>query len=339
MCRRLARATTLACALLASSAHARDEAPRNPALAEKLFGQGKQALEAGRRAEACEAFSASQAAEPSVGALLNLARCDEDAGKIATAWATYRAAATLAGQRGEAERRRGALELMSRLEARLARLTLEVSPQHAPVVVELDGQVLPSMSLGVAIPVDPGEHLVVARAPEHEAWRSAVVVQEEGSRTVVLVPPLREMVGSGAAKPATTPPSSAPAVETVAKRPIAERAVGAVLAGLGLGALAAGAVEGGRALALDATLERLCAPLGASGTRPCPSELSATIDAAEVAGNTATVLLSAGGALFVSGATWVMMTLGSDEPRKPIAFELAPVVAPSFAGLRARGAF
>jgi tetratricopeptide (TPR) repeat protein len=322
--------------LLAPGAHARDEAPRNPELAEKLFAQGKLALEAGRRAEACEAFSASQAAEPSVGALLNLARCDEDDGRIATAWATYRAAATLAGQRGEEERRRGALELVARLEPRLSRLSLEISPQHAPVVVELDGQVLPSVSLGVAVPVDPGNHLVVTRAAGHEVWRSTVVVQGEGTRTLVLVPPLREATSASPAASSTASEERGPAGT---KRGTAQRAVGLVLAGVGLGALAGGAVEGGRALALDATLERLCGQPGAGGARPCPATLTVTIDSAEVAGNTATVLLAAGGALLVTGTTLFVTALGADAPRKAQALEIAPLLSPSFAGLGVCGVF
>ncbi|MBM4360675.1 MAG: hypothetical protein FJ096_21415, partial [Deltaproteobacteria bacterium] len=102
------------------------EARRNPALAEQLFLRGKDLLEQGKNQEACEAFEASQAADASVGALLNVARCQEVAGKPATAWTVYRAAATLAAQRGEEERSRGALELAQKLEQLLPRLTVDI---------------------------------------------------------------------------------------------------------------------------------------------------------------------------------------------------------------------
>src|SRR5258707_15832182 len=66
-------------------------AHRDPARAEQMFKLGKQALDEGRLEEAAKAFGASQEADPSVGALLNLALVHEKLGKNATAWGEYKA--------------------------------------------------------------------------------------------------------------------------------------------------------------------------------------------------------------------------------------------------------
>lgn len=325
--RGLAALLLIGLSFVVRTAHA-EERPRNPALADKLFEAGRRELAAGRHAEACQAFEASQAAEPSVGALLNVARCHELANKTATAWAEYRAAATLAGQRGEQGRRQGAIELIDRLEPRLSRLSVELSPQHATVVVEVDGQAVPSVALGVPFPVDPGEHTIAARAEGHVPWRSSVVVTGEGTRTTVLVPRLTEARGSVATKAALA--------RGGAETGYAQRVAGLIVAGVGLGGVVAGAVEAGRALALDSTLEGLCGPLDASGTRPCPATLEPQIAATERAGNVASVLLGAGGALAVTGVT-LFFTAPPGEAAKPVA--IGPVVGPGTLGLVARASF
>jgi hypothetical protein len=88
---------------LAPAAHGSQKAA-----AESLFQEGKRLMDAGRYDEACPKFEASHKAEPSVGAMLNLARCHELAGKTASAWVEYKEAAKLAQQTGQADRVLGA---------------------------------------------------------------------------------------------------------------------------------------------------------------------------------------------------------------------------------------
>ena len=58
--------------------------------ADTLFDQGRSLMEAGKIAEACAAFDASQKLSPAVSTLLNLARCREQNQQLATASGLYR---------------------------------------------------------------------------------------------------------------------------------------------------------------------------------------------------------------------------------------------------------
>lgn len=186
--RRTARLTALALGLaLASSAR--------PALADRptaqaLFDQGRTKLSAGRVAEACPLFEESLRLENALGTLLNLAACHEAEGKTASAWGEFRAAAAQAKQRGETERERVATERAKTLEPRLAQLVVRVDDATAQgLVVERDGVEVGPGQLGTPVPVDPGVHRIVARAPGHAAFTREVSLGER-ERNVVVVPKL-----------------------------------------------------------------------------------------------------------------------------------------------------
>ena len=61
-----------------------------PALAETkadtLFKKGKKLLAEKRYAEACTAFEDSDRLDPGIGAKLNVAKCYQEWGRLATAW-------------------------------------------------------------------------------------------------------------------------------------------------------------------------------------------------------------------------------------------------------------
>lgn len=146
----------LLCALVLASASAR--ADDDKAAAETLFQEGKRLVAQERYAEACSKFSASFQAEPSIGAMLNLARCHERSGQTASAWAEYVEAASLARRAGETKTAEAASAYASALEAKLIRLTIRVPERLPGMRVLRNGAVVPDASLGVAIPVDPGSN-------------------------------------------------------------------------------------------------------------------------------------------------------------------------------------
>src|ERR1700735_1999583 len=86
---------------VAAGANAAAQAPSNSTVtAEALFEEARSLVAAGKYAEACPKFADSERLGPSVATLLNLANCWEKAGHTATAWATYREAASAANAAG-----------------------------------------------------------------------------------------------------------------------------------------------------------------------------------------------------------------------------------------------
>src|ERR1043165_2477273 len=81
-------ATGLASLAIALSAGVAS-ADSSSAQAEVLFRKGKELLAAGKTAEACDAFDASEKLGPAVSTVLNQAACREKNGQIATAWGLF----------------------------------------------------------------------------------------------------------------------------------------------------------------------------------------------------------------------------------------------------------
>ncbi len=136
--------------------------------AEALFEDGRQLMTQGKYAEACPKFAASERLDPSTATLLNLASCYERQGRTATAWATYKEAASAANAAGRNDYLVAAERHASGLEANLARLTLNVDQPVEGLHVERDGGPVDRAEWGISIPVDPGSHSIAATAPGHK---------------------------------------------------------------------------------------------------------------------------------------------------------------------------
>jgi tetratricopeptide (TPR) repeat protein len=159
--------------------------------AEALFQEGRQLLAKGNLTEACARFGESYALEASSGTLLNLALCHEKQDRIATAWAEYRAAARLASSQGRDDRVAVAEGKAAALESRLPRLTFvaETSVRDLRVVGDDGALGEGGMSVGVALPVDPGVHHFTVTAPGFRSWTGTIDLKEAEQRTL-RIPPL-----------------------------------------------------------------------------------------------------------------------------------------------------
>ncbi len=168
-------ATFAACALFCTVVSAPAFAQQKAA-AEALFRSGREAAQRGDWVTACDRFSASIRLDPTPGTVLNLARCREELGQIASAWARYEEAAQKlpSGDR----RRTLALQKAEELEKRLPRVTLTLSSPPEGTIIEQNGSRLEPDALGVPLPVDPGEQKVVVQAPGHEPWSVEFEVSE-----------------------------------------------------------------------------------------------------------------------------------------------------------------
>ncbi len=215
------------------------------ATAEVLFREAREMMARGDNAAACPKLAESQRIDPSVGTLLNLGDCYERIGRTASAWATFNDAAAMAIRAEQPERARFAKGRAEALGPKLARLTVEVRASAQGLTVERDGVALGAATWAAALPVDPGPHTLVAKAPHRKTW-STTVSCKEGAAAVVVVPELESVTESAAAGPlrpatATATPKPPPVRDTYA-RPLAITLTAAggvaVATGLSLGLVA-----------------------------------------------------------------------------------------------------
>jgi hypothetical protein len=237
------------------------------AAAEALFDEGLQLLRQDKLQAACERFEKSQGIDPAVGTLLYLAECYERTGRTASAWATFREAASSAFALGQSERAQVGTQRAKYLEPKLSRVVLDVGDNATlnELRVERDGEVVARALFGEPIPLDPGEHRVVASAPGYETLTQTFNVAAESAVQTLTLPPLVPTPVAAAepeltverAEPSFTPPQDkpAPAAET-------DRTWTWVAGGVGVAGVAVGVVFGLRATSLDEEAEASC-----SGTR------------------------------------------------------------------------
>lgn len=278
--------------------------------AQALFEEGLALLDKGDVAAACPKFEASLRLDPAIGTTLNLARCYEQAGKIASAWALFVEVWEKSGRTGA--RAQFAKDHADALAPRLPRMSIKIAAPVDGLAITRDGVVVDRSTFGTAIPVDPGTRTVAATAPGHEPWSTTVDVAE-GATVEVEVPALVAKpedvdLGLGPESPGETrvaPPSNRKKIG------MGVGAGGVVLLGTGLvfGALA-------RSTWNDA-LEHCDAD------RACDDEGIALGDSARTKATISTVLVgvglgatAAGAILYLTapkGGTTIAPALGSDS--------------------------
>jgi hypothetical protein len=197
-------------ALMASSARADDKA-----IAQQAFREGRELMAAGRVAEACPKFAAAAQLSPTAGVRLNLAACYGKLGRVASGWAKANEALSIAERAGDLAATKLAQEQISALEPRLSYLTVVVQRTSAApgLEVTLDGEAIPSQVWGTALPVDPGDHEVTARAPGFQPSTTKTTITGDGTRTTVPLPTLQPIEDASAAKLTTGAAGGGPAPE------------------------------------------------------------------------------------------------------------------------------
>ena len=249
---RARRTQLLAAALLTlAGSPARAQTP-DPARAERLFQEGRSALEAGRYAEACPKLAESQQLDAGTGTLLALALCHDGEGKTASAWRELHEVVEESQRAGRADRVQLARARIAALEPRLSKLAVAVGTPAPGLDVQRDGEPLPPAQWGRVAPVDPGEHVVRAEAPGRKPWRTTVTVGRGGDTIVVTVPALEDAGAQVSAAPGATepPPLGAP------RGP--DRTVGWLVGGAGVVALGVGTVFGFAALSEHGSASSQC---------------------------------------------------------------------------------
>jgi hypothetical protein len=304
-------------------------APRNAragggsAEAEELFQQGRAALEAKDYATACPRFAASLAIERAVGTLISLAQCEEATEHLAAARQHWEEAADFADatkdrlNRGAFARRK-----MEDLDPRVPRLLVHLAAGGpADTSLVRDGMPLGAGAFEVALPVDPGKHVLVATAPGHEAKRFSLTLGE-GEKVTFEVEP----------GPLSVPePAPAATVEPPPAEGGWKRGAGYVSGGLAVVGMGLGTYFGVQALSEWSTAKTDCGP-GCKDGSPARTERSDALGDATLSDVGLAV-----GALAAVCAVWFFATAPGTSAVARV--ELRPSRVPGGGGLVAAGNF
>ncbi len=308
---------------IALNAGAQGKSSGNRAAAEALFNQGRDLMTAGKFAQACPKFEASQQLDPGLGTMLNLAECYEKTGRTASAWAEYREAIPLARATGSKARQDLASERAQALQERLSTLTIRAmsgDDAGAHLEVRRDGVALQEAEFGSPIPVDPGEHVIEAVAPGKQPWSSKVQVGANAAKVSVEIPKLEAADGKPAeAGPlaVTTTPDNTPPPSDKPASSAAQRTTGLVLGGVGVVGVGLGTFFGLQASSKWSDAKKKCTdyPYG------CGAEGADLRSSASSAASVSTVAFIAGGALLAAG---VVLYFTAPSKKESVALAVGP---------------
>jgi hypothetical protein len=314
--------------LLSSAALVSHDARADSAVAEALFKKGLDELNGNNFKAACADFKASDSAEASVGARLNLGKCNEKQGKLASAWSAYKSAVSLA--RGHDDKRADdANASAAALEGKYSTVKFTMKAPQQGMKITIDGADTGGV-LDTDLPVDPGDHNVEVSAPGY-------VPQT-----------LKLSIGAGVEKKTLDIPALA--VDTTGKYSGGAGASGGgggsgllvggiVVGGIGVVGLVVGGAFGGLAISQKSTVKSTVTPAGSMTcvTAQCKNALSSAKTDATVS----TAGLIAGGILVAGGAALVIVgvTKGKHSDETKASWTIVPAVTPNAAGAVVAGTF
>jgi hypothetical protein len=311
--------TMVPCAVFAQGAGTQAEA-------QALFEAGRKLMLDNKYGEACPKFEASQKLDPGAGTLLNLAACYEKNGQTASAWVTYTDAATASSASGHPDWAAKANAHVAELAPRLAKITLRMDSPPEGLEVKRDGKPVAYATLGTALPIDPGDHLIEASAPSKATWSKHVQVKAESS-IEVKIPALDDAAGGGG--------GGGVGAATTGGGGGTRRILGLALAGAGLVGIGIGSGFGIDAASKKGVVDdpRFCVRQ-ADGKVRCNAEGTAQLDSANTAAAISTVLFVVGGALIAGG-----IVLFATAPKSAPETKAAVRVSPTLGGLVVDGTF
>jgi hypothetical protein len=309
----------LAASLTVSAARADDVAN-----AEALFRRAKAHMAAGRHAEACPLLEESYRLDKAMGTLLNLALCNEQIGKIASAWGEFRAVEEQAriAVPPRQDRVDLAREHADKLEPRLSRLRIDVPDDaRAPgLTIKVDGEIKGEPLWATGIVVDPGTRLVEASASGRKTRAIRVKIDDEGIVQAVTLTPL-EIENE---TPRPDQGTDLTKVEEYAASS-ARRTTGFLIGGIGAATFLVGASFGIAAVVNNEAGKDCVAPCYRGEADALAADRA--IERAKTFATVSNVTLAVGAVGILAGAFFVL-TAGPSKRAS-----LAPVVSPHVAGI------
>ncbi len=329
----LSAAIALFTALLACPSRAAAP-PEVRAAAEQLYQDAYDLIRAGRYAEACPMLEESDRLDPANGTKLELAQCYERTRRPASAWVLYVTVADADHQSGKNPEREALASNGARaLEPDLPMLTIVVPGAMANLPgleVKRDDVVLKTPAWGTAVPVDLGEHRIVASAPGKLPWEGRYWATKLRDRGEIVIPTLEDA-------PRVAPPRSTR--EVVREGGSNRRTLMFLTGGAAVTGIAVGSTFGVAAIVrwsdVKAAARTECMdPIHFKG---CSTAIAGKQSDASLFATVSTIGFIAGGASVIGmAALWL-----SEPPRAPQAarIQFTPSFGPGGAGGLLRGTF
>lgn len=314
--------------VLALAGDARADAAHDLQVAQALYDEAARDLAAKNYDAACPKLEEAARLTPEgVGVRLTLALCYEGQGRLASAYAAYQIAESLAVRARRQEQQRTARAGAAALAPRLAKLRIVVSNEAGALPgleIRRKGSLVGAAQWGLPLPADRGKHVVEVTAADGRKWEASAVIERDGTQVDLLVE----------VPPAVRPPIATPAPlrpEPTPAAPMSPRRV----AGIAVGAAGLAAIVTGAALGITAVVKKnqSVGPGRCDDADHCSTAGSDLRWASLRAGDWSTALFIGGGVALAGGI--VLFATAPSAAEKPAAARL--VVGPR--GLSLTGAW
>jgi len=314
--RAIARVVALT-ACLASPAFAIDPSAADRESARAYMADGRSKRDANDLRAALRAFEAADAIMHVPTTALEVARTQAMLGLLVEARDGALGIARQPAKPGEpapfAEARAAAQKLANELEERIPSIRVTLVRPPPGLVVSVDGRQLPAVAIGLPRKLDPGAHVIVARAGSVERTFNVQILEREAKDVPIdLAAPAEPVVVVHATEPVPSQPA-APEPARPHRGPwLSVGIIGLSVGGVGL---VLGAVTGAMSISQTNTISAQCTG-GA-----CPATLSDGRDTASALSNARALAIASdlgfivGGVLAAAGVTFVVM--GSMRPSSP----------------------
>jgi hypothetical protein len=342
---------------IGGGAHAQSDEQR--AAARSLATEGAAAFNEGRYQEAVDLFGRAESLVHAPPHLLFLARAHAKLGQLVKAREAYMKIVkeTLPANASPAFRnaQSSANDEVALIEPKIASLTVKVEGGQGAtdVAVLVNGSPINSVLIGVAQPIDPGQHKVEAGATGLRAPEQSVALADGERKTVVLklesVPGAAPLVAVATAPAATSapepaaapPPSSSAPVDQGPAEPADDKSglrVGSYVAfGVGIVGVAAGTLftlqSVNKRNEADDKFEECGGETGCRTGNPLADEVAALDDDARSAQTLGIVGFAVGGVGLAVGTTLFVLSSGGGSEKQA---GVVPYVGLGTAGLKGR---
>jgi tetratricopeptide (TPR) repeat protein len=333
---RIGLAPSLAVALWSSDSAAQQAPPAEQAA--EVFARGLELERAEKWGDALKSFENAQALAGAETAQLefHVARCQRRLGQILDARPHLVRAVELAHNAGTSKVEKAAQDELNDVTARIPMLTIAGPAGAGLVSVTVDDRPVPVESLGVPLPLNATEHVVLAQFASGSVFRRTVNLKE-GAKDVLQVEPLEPATRAPPPTPPPVPGSAstttiAPASVTQgnAKARSSANTLGWVLLGGGGVAVAGGVVfwilRGNEISALTV----------ACGQHHCPPASQGDYNNGKLYDAFGITLFAAGGAALAAGGVALFY---SHQPASITSARLFPWAYPRGAGVAVEGRF